>query len=58
MYRRIDMAANLSENDILICKGKRTDLRTGRQKVKNSRQQTGFIFVIHVKDVLIHKIQV
>jgi len=47
-------------------KSKRTDLRIdkqkrcnfGRQKINNSRQETGFIFVIQVKDVFIQEIQV
>ena len=49
MYCRTDMAANLSEHDV-----KRTDMRIdkqkrcnfGRQKINNSRWETGFIFVI------------
>ena len=47
-------------------KGKRTNLRIdkqkrcnfGQQKINNSRQETGFIFVIQVKDVFIQEIQV
>jgi len=58
------MAAHLSEQD--ICKGKCTDLQIdkhkrcnfGRQKINNSRQETGLIFVIQMKDVFIQEIQV
>jgi len=61
MYRRTDIAAKLSEHD-----KKHTDLRIdkqkhcnfGRQKIDNSRQETGFSFVIQVKDVFIQEIQV
>jgi len=65
MYRRTDMAAKLSEHDIFakanapICeliKQKRCNF--GRQKINNSRQETGFSFVIQVKDVFIQEIQV
>jgi len=54
------MAANLSEHDIFK-KDKRTDLRIdqqkrcnfGWQKINNSRQESGLIFVFQVKDVFI-----
>ena len=47
-------------------KGKRTALRIdkqkhynfGQQKINNSHQETGFIFVIQVKDIFIQEIQV
>ena len=59
------MFANLSEHDIfakanaLICELTNKSAATlGDRKSLTSRQETGFIFVIQVKDVFIQEIQV
>jgi len=46
----------LKHTDLRIDKQKRCNF--GWQKINNSRQETGFIFVIQVKDVFIEEIQV